>query len=144
MAHADATIVVCKPVHEVFEFLSDGLNNSLWRRTVMDVRLAVGRPGTVGTRYRQGVKGPNGQRVEADYEITNVKQNEEITFQVVAGPAKPKGKISLVSVDSGTRVRFVLDYETKGWFKLRDSYYEKAMQEEVHQLSNLKHYLETH
>jgi uncharacterized protein YndB with AHSA1/START domain len=144
MAHADATVVVCKPVHEVFEFLSDGLNNSLWRPSITDIRLAIGKSGMVGSRYRQGIKGPNGKRITADFEITNVKQNEEIAFQVVAGPAKPKGRISLVSVNDGTRVRYVLDLETHGWDKLRDSYYAKAMENEVHQLNNLKHYLEKH
>jgi uncharacterized membrane protein len=142
MAHADATIVVCKPVHEVFNFLSNGLNNSLWRSTVTDVRLAVGKGAAIGSLYRQGVKGPNGQRVEGDYQITAIKQNEEIDFQVVTGPTKPKGRISLVGVGDGTRVKFVLDYATKGWDKLRDSYYTKSMEEDVHQLSNLKRYLE--
>jgi len=142
MAHADATVVINKPVNEVFQFLADGLNNSLWRPSVTDVRLQIGRPFSVGAIYKQGIKGPGGKRVDGDYEITQYKQNEEISFQVVAGPARPKGTIKIAYVNEGTRVQFILDYKPKGWFKLRESLFTKAMQDEVSNLNNLKAYLE--
>ncbi|HEY3781998.1 MAG TPA: SRPBCC family protein [Fimbriimonadaceae bacterium] len=142
MVHADATVVVGKPVHEVFQFLAEGRNNALWRPTVMDVALRSGRPGTVGSVYKQGLKDKKGKRVDGDYEITVVKQNEEINFQVVNGPDKAKGKFFLASVADGTRVRFSLDYEARGFGKLIEDNLSKQLQVEVMHLSNLKKYLE--
>jgi uncharacterized membrane protein len=143
MVHADATIVVGKPVHEVFQFLAEGRNNLLWRPSVLDVTLRSGKPGSVGTVYKQGLKGPKGKRIDADYEITGVKQNEELNFQVVTGD-KAKGKFFLASVSEGTRVRFSLDYEARGFGKLVEANLSKILQQEVMHLSNLKRYLEEH
>lgn len=142
MAHANATVVINKPVREVFDFLADGRNNSLWRPKVTDVQLKLGRPHAVGALYKQGIRGPGGKRVDGDYEITQFKQNEEISFRVVAGPSRPRGTLRIEYVNDGTRVHYVLDFQLKGWFKLRESMFVKELQDEVNNLNNLKAYLE--
>ena len=142
MAHAEGSVTIERPANVVFDFLMDGSNNPLWRPAVLDVEQVPGKPAGVGAVYKQGVKGPGGRRLDADYEITESKPNEWIKFQVVAGPARPTGTYKLDEVGDATQVTFVLDYQPKGLGKLMDPMITRTMQSEVATLSNLKTYLE--
>lgn len=144
MAHAEASITINKPVKAVFDFVLDGMNSPLWRPSVADVKLMPGKPLGVGAIYKQGLKGPGGRRIDGDYELVEVKPNEWIKFQVVAGPARPTGTYKFESAGNSTKVTFTLDFQPKGFAKLMDGMINKTMQEEVGTLSNLKAYLESH
>jgi uncharacterized membrane protein len=141
MSHADKTIVIRSPVNEVYEFILDGENSLKWRPSVMDVKLLTAEPLGVGTRYKQGLKGPGG-RIDGDYEIVECRPNEWIKFQVTAGPARPTGTYKFEPVAGGTRVTFALDYEPKGFAKLMAPMIRRSMESEVANLENLKEYLE--
>jgi uncharacterized membrane protein len=142
MAHAEQTISINRPVDEVFNFVLDGTNSQQWRPAVMDVQRISGTPQGVGARYKQGLKGPGGRRIDGDYEITEVKPNELIAFQVIAGPARPTGTYRFEAVGEATRVTFVLDYQPKGLAMLMGPMIQRTMQGEVATLSNLKSCLE--
>jgi uncharacterized membrane protein len=144
MAHAEASATINRPVKTVFDFVLDGTNGPLWRPSVADVKLMPGKPLGAGAVYKQGLKGPGGRRIDGDYELTEVKPNEWIKFQVVAGPARPTGTYKFEAAGSSTKITFVLDFQPKGLAKLMDGVINKTMQEEVETLSNLKSYLESH
>ncbi len=144
MAHAESNITINKPVKAVFEFVLDGMNGPLWRPSVADVKLMPGKPLGVGAVYKQGLKGPGGRRIDGDYELVEVKPNEWIKFQVVAGPARPTGTYQFEPAGNSTKITFTLDFQPKGLAKLMDGMINKTMQEEVGTLSNLKAYLESH
>lgn len=142
MSHADKSLVINRPVNEVYEFVLDGANSPKWRPSVTDVQLLTARPLGVGTRYKQGLKGPSG-RIDGDYEIVESRPNEWIKFQVTAGPARPTGTYHFEPTDGGgTRVTFALDYEPKGFAKLMGPMITRSMWGEVANLDNLKAFLE--
>ncbi len=143
MAHAEGNLTIDRPVKEVFDFVLDGTNSPLWRSSVTDVKLSLGKPLGVGAVFKQGLKGPGG-RIDGDYEIVECKPNELIKFQVIAGPARPMGTYVFKSIGSSTQVTFILDFQPKGLAKLMDGMINKSMKEEVGTLSNLKAYLESH
>jgi uncharacterized membrane protein len=88
------------------------------------------------------MKGPFGRRIPADIEITELKPNELITFQALEGPVHPRGRYELSATEGGTRVRFVLEAETKGLKSLMAPMVQKAMNREVGALERLKRVLE--
>jgi uncharacterized membrane protein len=143
MAHAEQTIVINRPIKEVFDFVLEGKNNSLWRPAVMDIEAVAGKPAGVGAVFKQGLKGPGGRRIDGDYELVDVKPNSFIQFAVIAGPARPTGTYQFDAVENATRVTFVLDFKTKGLMKLMEPMITRTMQAEVATLSNLKAYLES-
>jgi hypothetical protein len=65
-----------------------------------------------------------------------------ITFQVIAGPARPTGTYIFASNGNTARVTFSLQYEPRGLTRLMAPMITRTMQEEVAMLSNLKAYLE--
>jgi uncharacterized membrane protein len=142
MAHAEQSIMISRPINEVFDFVLEGKNNSLWRPAVLDIQAVPGKPAGVGAVFKQGLKGPGGRRIEGDYELVDVKPNTLIKFVVIAGPARPTGSYQFDAVENATRVTFVLDFKPKGLMKLMEPMINRTMQAEVATLSNLKAYLE--
>jgi uncharacterized membrane protein len=143
MAHAEGSTTIQRPTTTVFEFVLDGMNNPLWRPAVVDIERVQGKPSGVGAVFKQGLKGPGGRRIDGDYEITEMRTNELIKFQVIAGPARPTGVYQFEDLGDSTRLTFILDYETKGLTKLMGPMITRTMQSEVATLSNLKAYLES-
>ena len=91
MPEATNTVEIARPPADVFEFLADGTNDRQWRADVLDIRLKSGAG--QGAIYEQGVKGPFGRRIPADYEISDYERNRRIAFRAIAGPVRPEGSI---------------------------------------------------
>ena len=85
MPEASHSVEINRPAADVFAFLGDGENDPQWRSGVLDVRRRSGHG--QGAVYEQGVKGPMGRRVPADYEITAYEPDRRIAFRAIAGPA---------------------------------------------------------
>jgi uncharacterized protein YndB with AHSA1/START domain len=116
MPSAQRTITIRKPVAEVFTFVADGTTATRWRPGVLDVEPVSGSG--QGAIYRQGVKGPGGRRIAADYEITTYEPNRRLAFKAIAGPVRPTGEYRFETVGDGTSVAFSLDAPLSGWKKL--------------------------
>jgi carbon monoxide dehydrogenase subunit G len=112
MPHASRSITIQRSPDDVFAFVADGATATQWRPGVTDIRLASGSG--VGARYEQGVKGPGGRRIAADYEITSWDPPRGLAFAAVAGPVRPSGEYRLEAVGNGTRLTFSLDATVGG------------------------------
>lgn len=141
MPRAEATITIARSPEDVFDFLAAGENNLLWRPGVLDVSHASGEG--LGEVWKQGVRGPAGRRVTADYKITHYERPTRLAFVAIAGPARPEGSYDLEPVSDGTRLRFALSWEPKGLARLLNAPVQKTMNAEVGQLEKLKDVLET-
>jgi uncharacterized membrane protein len=144
MAHAEGDVTIDRPAATVFDFLLDGMNNPKWRPTVLDIQHVPGTPPGLGARFKQGLKGPGGRRIDGDYEITALEPNRLIRFQVIAGPARPTGTYRLEATGGATHAILVLEYAPRGLARLMDSMIERTMRAEIGMLANLKAYLEEH
>lgn len=137
MVHAEDSITIARPIHVVFDFLLDGMNNSLWRTSITDSQRVPGKPNT----YKQGMKGPGG-RVDADYEITEIKPRELIAMRAIAGMVRPTSTYTFEAVGDATRVTFSLRFEGKGPARLMEPLVASVMRAEIAMLPNLKTHLE--
>jgi len=141
MPSARNEITINRPPDEVFAFVADGLNAQTWRSGVLDTVLVSGSG--AGAVYRQGVKGPGGRRVAADYEITTFEPGRRLAFKAIAGPVRPTGEFGFAPADGGTKVTFSLDAELSGWKRLvMAGAVQKTMDAEVAALATLKRVLE--
>ena len=142
MAHAERTVVIARPAAQIFEFILAGENNPLWRPSVADIARVPGKPRGVGAAFQQGMKGPGGRRIDADYEIVESEPPRKLKFQVTAGPARPVGTYLFESRGTSTELTFTLDFQPKGLARLMDGVIGRQMQDEVATLENLKAHLE--
>jgi uncharacterized protein YndB with AHSA1/START domain len=137
MAAAKNSVIIRRPVSEVFAFVADGENASKWRSGVLDARRVSGSG--VGAIYRQGVRGPGGRRIAADYEVTAYEPNRRLAFKTIAGPVRPNGEFSFEETDDGTKVSLSLDAELTGIKKLLlGGAVQKSMETEVKALENIE------
>ena len=139
---AERTILVNRPVGVVFAFLADGLTAPKWRSGVLDIALVSGQG--VGATYRQGVKGPGGRRIAADYQVTAYEPDRRISFQAIAGPVRPRGEYRFERSGDGTRLTFSLEAEL-GLLKrlVMGRAVQQMMDAEMRTLDMLKRILET-
>ena len=143
MPSAEHQVTIGRPVADVFAFVADGLNGPKWRPGVLDVSLASGTGSGVGSVYKQGVKGPGGRRIDADYEITTYEPGRRLAFRATAGPVRPTGAYAFDEVDGRTRLTFSLQAELSGFKKLlMGGAVQKTMDAEVAATERLKQILE--
>ena len=140
MPSATNEILIDRPRGDVFAFLADPENDPQWRSGVLDLTHVSGSG--VGARYAQGVKGPGGRRIPADIEITEFDPGQSIAFQTLTGPVRPRGRYLLSAAEGGTRVRFNLDADLRGFKRLMSSMVQRTMDNEVGQLDRLKRIIE--
>jgi uncharacterized protein YndB with AHSA1/START domain len=141
MPEATGTVEIRRPPAEVFAFLAEGENDQRWRSGVLDIRRKSGAGR--GAIYEQGVKGPFGRRVPADYEVTAYEPDRRIGFRAIAGPVRPEGSYELTPLGSGgTRVTFALRCTPSGMAKLMSPMVARTMRSEVAQLDRLRAVLE--
>jgi uncharacterized protein YndB with AHSA1/START domain len=141
MPEATGTIEIRRAPAEVFAFLAAGENNRRWRSGVIDIHRKSGHGR--GAVYEQGVKGPFGRRVPADYEITAYEPDRLIGFRAIAGPVRPEGRYELTPLDGGgTRVMFSLRASLGGITRLMSPMVASTMRSEVAQLDRLRDVLE--
>src|SRR3954447_624694 len=141
MPMAEHAVTIDRAPEDVFAFLAEGENDPRWRPDVLDIERVSGEG--VGAQYRQGVKGPMGRRIPADYELTRYEPGRELAFEVTAGPVRPRGRFEFAPAGAGTRVSFRMEAELSGPKKLlMGRAVQKAMEGEVHGLDRVKQILE--
>jgi uncharacterized membrane protein len=139
---AKHSTTISRPIGEVFAFVADGENATQWRPGVLDVARQSGEG--LGAIYRQGVKGPGGRRIAADYEITAFEPDRRIAFQAIAGPVRPTGEYRFAPAGEGTTVSLALDATLTGWKSLvMGRAVQSTMLAEVRNLDTLKAILES-
>ncbi len=141
MLAAEHQVTINRPVADVFAFVADGLNGPRWRPGVLDVALVSGSD--VGAVYKQGVRGPGGRRIDADYRITALESNRRLAFEAIAGPVRPTGEYRFEATDGSTRLTFALQAELGGFKKLlMGGAVQRTMDAEVAATERLKTILE--
>jgi uncharacterized protein YndB with AHSA1/START domain len=138
---AQRTIEIARTPAEVFAYVADGTTAPKWRAGVLDVARVSGEG--LGAVYRQGVKGPGGRRVAADYEVTDYEPDRRIAFKAIAGPVRPTGSFDLAPSAAGTSITFSLQAELGGLQKLlMGGAVQSTMNAEMQALDRLKEILE--
>ena len=141
MPSAQHSVSIRRPVGAVFAFVADGENAMRWRPGVLDVSHQSGEG--LGAIYRQGVKGPGGRRIAADYEITAFEPDRRIAFRAIAGPVRPTGEYRFAAEGDGATVSLALDATLTGWKRLlMGRAVQTTMDSEVRNLDTLKSILE--
>ncbi len=135
------TVSIRRPSSDVFAFVADATNATRWRPGVLDIALISGSG--VGATYRQGVKGPGGRRIAADYEITAFEPGRRLAFKAIAGPVRPTGDYRFEETADGTRLTFSLTADLPFLKRLvMGGAVQRTMNAEVAAMEKLKQILE--
>lgn len=109
------TVVVDKPLKDVFRFVANGENNPRWRSAYVESKRDPASPHGTGSVVRQYARGPGGgASFPADYVITEYVENRKIGFRTIAGPAKPEGRFTFAPEGRRTVITVELWWQPKG------------------------------
>jgi uncharacterized membrane protein len=120
MARAEHTVVVGRPPHEVFAFLTDLSNVPEWQSGSAEVR-QPDRPLGVGATYVQVLQFL-GRRIEATIEVTEFDPGRRFSIRTRTGPIPFEVRHDFESADGGsaTRLHVELEGEPGRFFKLAE------------------------
>jgi uncharacterized membrane protein len=141
MPSAENSVIINRPRSEVFAFVANHENDPKWRPGVADIARASGEG--QGEVWRQGMNGPMGKRIDADFEVTAYQDGSLLAFRTLGGPVRPEGRYRFEDAEGGTRVTFSLSANLRGMQKLMAPMVTKSMRNQVDALGNLKRVLES-
>ncbi|HET9754969.1 MAG TPA: SRPBCC family protein [Candidatus Limnocylindrales bacterium] len=119
IATIESSIVIKRPVEEVFAFTTNFENQPKWQSRLLEVKKTSEGPIGVGTTWH-AVAMFLGQRVEVSTVITEYEANRTYAGKYESGPAPAVGRLSYEPVEEGTRMTFHMETQASGFFKLTE------------------------
>ena len=113
------TVVIDRPIEEVFDFLADGTNDPKFSPRVQEIRKTTdGLPG-VGTVYASTVKDA-GMKTKREFRLTEFERPSRIRWTEISKNivTVPGGGYDLAPEGAGTRLSFFNRFEGHGIGKL--------------------------
>jgi hypothetical protein len=115
----ETTIVIHRPVEQVFAFASDPRNDLKWSEGALDSRQITDGPVGVGTKVAQ-VYAFLGRRMEGQLEITEYEPNARLTKKVTDGPFPLELSLSLKPDGGDTRATGRIEMKPGGFFAMAE------------------------
>ena len=141
MVKAEHTIVVERPVAEVFAYLTDVSKLPEWQSGVVEAK-AEGAT-EEGATFRE-VRKFLGKRMESTIEVTEYERDRLFTITVRRGPVPFEVRHVFEEADGGTRLTVSGSGEPGGFFKLAEPIVGRAAERTFqNDFGNLKDILET-
>lgn len=142
MAKVEVSVVINRPIEEVFAFAANIENNAQWQSGVLKAQVTSEGPIGVGTTYRY-VTQLLGRRIEADGEIIEYEPNKKYSFESTSGPFPIEGGLTCEAAEGGTKVTQVVEADIGGFFKMAEPLVVRTIKKQFEaDVGNLKELLE--
>jgi len=116
MKPAEQTIVIDRPVGEVFAFVTDQRNTPKWQAGLVEVRRLTDGPTGIGTRH-VFVRNFLGRRMEGTNEYVAYQPDKLVTFRTISGPPL-EASYMFEPAGTGTRITSRVQLQGSGLFGL--------------------------
>jgi uncharacterized membrane protein len=138
------SVVIHRPVEEVFTFVTDPNNDSLWQSTTLETEQTSEGPVDVGTTLRSTAKFL-GRRIEMTMEVTENDPPHRQCLRITSGPIPGDGCYLFEATDGGsTRFTQTLEAEVGGFFRLAEPLVGRAISRQTEaDMATLKDLLES-
>lgn len=112
MATFENTVIIRRPIEEVFGFLSHFENVPKWNYAIVETRKVSEGPVGVGTTYHQVRSVPS--RSEERFEVTVYNPSRHLEIRGQLGPFPSRLSYALDALPEGTRVTNTVELELRG------------------------------
>ena len=103
-----ASIVIDRPINEVFAFVETIANFDHWVAGMADTHMTSEGDFGVGSTYRSTYTS-QGQTSTIDFEVTAYEPPQHLSVQATEGPFPFQGRIELETAGEGTRLHNTID-----------------------------------
>jgi uncharacterized protein YndB with AHSA1/START domain len=142
MLRAEESVVVQRPIDEVFAYFTDPATLPEWQASALEAQLEGEGPMRAGSRAVETRKFL-GRRMESTMEVLEYEPPRRFTIKASAGPVPFQVTSDLSEEDGDTLVRSVVEGEPGGFFRLAEPLVVRAVERELrNNLATLKDVLE--
>jgi uncharacterized protein YndB with AHSA1/START domain len=145
MPRIESSVVISRPVEEVFEFVTNPENDPQWQSAILESKRTSAGPLGVGTT-EAGVGKIIGRRIEWTGEVTEYEPNKKVKYLVTGGPLTAEQTVTFEPVEGGTKFTLGLDpigEDASGFFRLAEPIVIRMLQRDIEtDAANLKDLLE--
>jgi uncharacterized membrane protein len=129
MINVSESIVIDKPISEVYAFALDQRNVPKWQKSVLSVEAPDG-PVTEGYQFINTRKFL-GREVKIPFEVQEIHPESSIILKSKDGPIKMQVNVSFEKVDGGTKTTTHLQGEVGGFFKVAEGAVARQMKSQL-------------
>ena len=142
MSKIERSVVIDRPIQEVFDFVHEPTNDPLWQTTVLESKKLTDEPLRAGSLVQE-VRRFLGIRVESTFELIEYEPPTRSAVKLISGPVPFSGSYVLEALDGSTRFTVHGDIEGHGFFKLAEPVFARMAGRELEaSLGHLKDLLE--
>jgi uncharacterized membrane protein len=116
MLREKRSIVINRPVDEVFAYVTDPRNNATWNAWIIETVMRDDEPLAVGSEF-DTVAAFLGRRIESHAVITELVPNQRGSIRTTTGPVVATGSRIVEPVPGGTRFTQTLEADVRGAFR---------------------------
>lgn len=137
------SILIRRPVKDVFSFLSKAENMPLWAENVMEAKQTSKGRVDLGTTCFVLSKGM-GMELKQDFEVTEYQKNHIYTATSTSGPVSMESRYVLEPAEEGTRLRVNITAELGSFIKFAGPLLTRRLRKQIQDdHDNLKRILES-
>ena len=127
----DYSVVVERPIEEVFAFTADPNNDALWQSTTLEAEQTSEGPVGAGATFRNTTKFL-GRRFDTSYELTEYEPPREQRYRVTSGPIPGEIRYLFEPAGEGS-TRFTQNFQAEvgGFFRLAEPLVARAIRRQM-------------
>lgn len=114
MAAIVESIEIGRTPADVFAYLDQLDKHGEWQEAIVSSTSLSDGPVQVGSRATDRRRMPGGIKVNVTYEIVEHDPPNRTRFQVINGPVRPVGTVTVEALDDGARSRLTLELDFRG------------------------------
>ncbi len=142
MIKVEASILIQKPVGEVFAYTNDAAKNKDWQEGLVDSKITSPGPFGVGTQMTD-VRKFLGRDLDSKLEVTAYEPNKRVSVKTISGPIKFEITQLYEPAGGGTKLTLIGEGEPGGLFKLAEGAVKKQFESQIQgDLGRLKKVME--
>jgi hypothetical protein len=130
MIKIEHSIVINRPVAEVFAFVTDPANNAKWQEGLVESRMISSGPMEAGAQVTD-VRKFLGRDMESKLEVTVFEPNKRFVQKVTSGPIPFELIQTFDPSVNGTKLTVLIQGEPGGFFKLAAGMVQKQLESQL-------------
>ncbi len=130
MINLEKSIIIHRPVEEVFAYVSDLTHSAEWQAGLLEVHKITENPLGVGTKYTF-VRIFMGRKMEASNELTEFVENVKVSFKTISGPIPGEASYIFEHAGLDTKLTSKIEMHTGGFISLAEPLISASLQRDM-------------
>ncbi len=130
MVNVVTSLVIHRPIEEVFAYLTDARNHPQWDTGLLDIHQTPESPVGVGTRITE-VRLFLGRKFEMTSEVVEYEPPTKYTRTAMGGPVPGTGTLTFEPTAEGTKLTWIFKMQPGGFFALAEPLFARSLKRQL-------------